>query len=231
MQSFSKQTFVGWSGSDSANTYSDLEFHDCEFESCAISIARDPALRSTVRNVRLVRSSVYGCSVAGAILDNVIVDGLNTHGDTLQAWATVFRHVVLKGKIDYIMTNGAHSPGRDFPDAESAFAAANASFYQRVDWALDISQAEFKDLVVRGVPARLIRRDPETQVVVSRDVLLDRPWRELPFANRVTAVSLGIFLDQGHADLVYVAGKRDRRFRQTLQDIELLRKEGLANDN
>jgi hypothetical protein len=228
MQSFANQSFVGWSDADSARTYSDLDFHDCEFQSCGLSTTRDPTLRSTVRNVSLVRTSIYGCFVTGAVLDNVVVDSLDTHGDTLQTWATVFRHVVLKGKIDYVMTSGAHSPGRDFPETESAFAAANARFYQGIDWALDISKGEFKDLVVRGVPARLIRRDPESQAVVLRAALLDHPWRELPFANRVTNVSLGIFLEQGHADFVYVAGKRDRRYRQTLEDIELLRREGLA---
>ena len=44
---------------------------------------------------------------------------------------------------------------------------AGQAFYQKIDWALDISRGEFRDLELKGIPARLVRRDPETQLIVT----------------------------------------------------------------
>jgi hypothetical protein len=60
------------------------------------------------------------------------------------------------------------------------FRAANGAFYENVDWALDISKAEFESCrIFCELPVRLIRRDPETQVVVRREKLKETEavWR------------------------------------------------------
>ena len=102
------------------------------------------------------------------------------------------------------------------------------AFYEQVDWALDISQGQFKDIDIRGVPGRLVRRDPETQVLITREAALRLPCSGLKFRGPATQIAIDMFLKQGHADLIFLAPKRDRQFRHYLADIELLRKAGLA---
>jgi hypothetical protein len=48
-----------------------------------------------------------------------------------------------------------------------------------VDWALDISEAEFPDVELRGIPARLVRADPDLSVVVTREKTeANTAWRD-----------------------------------------------------
>jgi hypothetical protein len=126
------------------------------------------------------------------------------------------------------MTSRLLIPGRCEPHEQRAFDEANAEYYRHVDWALDISEGEFKDLELRGVPARLIRRDPETQVLITRKVALQGPWRDLDFRSNVTPACISLFLGRDEPDYVLVAPKRSRRFRDCVADIELLRKAGIA---
>src|SRR5262249_45750793 len=64
-----------------------------------------------------------------------------------------------------------------------AFDAANAAYDDAVDWALDITEAQFADFEIRGISSRLIRRDPATQVVVTRDKALADAWRTLDLSE------------------------------------------------
>ena len=48
------------------------------------------------------------------------------------------------------------------------FAQARAAFYAETDWALDISEAKLLGLRCEGVPLHLIRRDPQTQVILDK---------------------------------------------------------------
>jgi hypothetical protein len=64
------------------------------------------------------------------------------------------------------------------PEIQKPFDEAKARYYQNVDWALDIRDAQVKVLEINGVPSHLIRRDPETQVIVSRNKLYQPDWRE-----------------------------------------------------
>ena len=93
---------------------------------------------------------------------------MKTNGD-LQTWGAVFKHVMFRGKIDLLMISPAIKGGMAPPETQRAFDAANDQYYRGVDWALDISQADFVDCDIQRVPANLVRRDPETQVVVTRE--------------------------------------------------------------
>jgi hypothetical protein len=42
-------------------------------------------------------------------------------------------------------------------------------YYSRVDWALDISKADFEEADLYYVPGNLARRDEETQVLLRQD--------------------------------------------------------------
>src|SRR5262245_18830523 len=150
MLHFSDRTFECFYDQDSAATYCDVEFCRCRFESCVVSITANPALRSTVRNLRLADCSQRGCSLNCAIVEDVIIEGFNTNGRLFQTWCAVFNRVVLRGKIDRLMISneilGTALGIEEQRQREIApMKAANAEFYRNVEWALDIATAEFKD--------------------------------------------------------------------------------------
>ncbi len=205
-----------------------MEFHHCAFQSCSISNTHVPSLRTLVRRLRLVDSSEYGCFLHSAICEDIVIDGLKTHGDTLHAWGAVFKHVVLKGKIGNIMTSNIIFAGHATSGEQQAFNEANAEYYRHVDWALDISQGDFTDIDIRGVPGRLVRRDPETQVLITRQAAWHQEWDKLEFRAPLTAGTIQTFLQQEYEDMIFVAPKRDRGFRDYVLDIQRLRAEGIA---
>src|SRR5229473_493432 len=166
---FEKQKFECFYDRNSSAFFEDIEFRRCRFESCAISMTRDPALRSTVRNMKIIDCEEAGCFVHTAIVEDVLIDGFKTRG-LFQAFGAVYKHVTLRGKLGEIMLSPAVIPGSTTKDQQRAFDEANASYYEGVDWALDISEAECEGLDIRGgVPVHLIRRDPETQMVFKRE--------------------------------------------------------------
>jgi hypothetical protein len=224
-QEFSSEDFDDF---ESGALFQDVEFRRCYFQGCSLSVTRDPSLRSTVRNVRLIDCGQRGCSLDTAVLEDVLVDGFKTNGQLFQTWGAVFNRVVLKGKIDRLMLSSVVSPGLATPAEQRAFDETNAEYYRHVEWALDISQGEFKELDIRGLPGELIRRDPETQVLVTREKALQVKWRSLPFRENVWLIGLNLFLESGVSATVFDAEKRNPKFRNYLADLQLMRAAGLA---
>ena len=182
-----------------------------------------------MRNVRLIGCEVMGCALNAAIVEDVVVDGLETHGDLLQTWGAVFKHVTLRGDIGRIMISPAVATGLAKPHEQRAFDQANAAYYATVDWALDISEARFfGECDIRGIPARLIRRDPETQVVVTREKALSGEWRKVDLSDTWWGGWIELFLRDGDPDVVLVAPKRHPRYRVLLEGLRKLREAGIA---
>jgi hypothetical protein len=228
MKKFEGQKFVQWFDRDSGRLYSDLEFIKCRFESSGFSITRKPELRATVRNVRLSRCEQRGSTVKAAIIEDVIVDHFKTNG-LFQTWGAVFKHVTLRGKIGRIMASPLVAPGSATIDEQNAFDVANAEYYASVDWAVDISEAEFEgECDLRRVPAHLVRRDPRTQVVIKREKAMSGKWRDVDLSTTYWASAIEGFLNEGDADIVFVAGKRDPKFRDLLEGLRKLREAGVA---
>jgi hypothetical protein len=132
-------------------------------------------LRSTVRDVKLIQCEQRGCALEAAIVEDVLVDGFKTNG-LFQTWGAVFKRVTLRGKIARVMISPSVATAQATAQQQGAFDEANAAYYENGDWALDISEAEVEELDIRGVPARLIRRDPDSQVVVTRERAMRGEW-------------------------------------------------------
>jgi len=233
MRIFENQTFFNFDDRDSGSCFQNTEFYNCFFDFCLVSIAENIALRSTVRHIRLSGCRQSACSIGNAIVEDVVVDGLKNEGDILQTFGAVFKHVELLGRIDNLMITNDVLPdlflseiGRERQILQHR--EANRQYYATVDWALDISKGEFKDLDIRGVPGRLIRRDPETQILVTREKAMTGEFRKLNYRDPLTPFSIQFMLDHGWEDGVLIAPKRDRSFRKLLADIKLLRKAGIA---
>jgi hypothetical protein len=84
MRTFENEEFTAFYDRG-GNVYEDLHFKKCTFVSSSISITEDPANRTTVRNVTLERCRVVGSALDCAVVEDVLVDGLQT-SDLHQAW-------------------------------------------------------------------------------------------------------------------------------------------------
>jgi hypothetical protein len=217
-------------GLQGRGTYENYELEGCTFQSSTISAAtRDPKDRSIVRHVRLKDCFSAASDVGPAILDEVIVDGLDSGPELLFVWGAAFRHVLLRGKVGSIKVN--RGLGIQDPALDQRLCEANRAFYATVDWALDISQMEAVDFELEGVPARLVRRDPETQVVVTRERAMRGDWRQLDLSKTYWASVLDFFvrLDKvKEPDIVLVAPRRNRKFKALKTGLDLLRAAGVA---
>lgn len=226
---YCEREFECFDDRDSGAVFSDIEFQRCYFEGCDLSITRDPALRSTIRKAKLLDCSQRGCGLHAAIVQDVVVDGFNTKGQLFQVWGAVFNRVVLRGNIGRVMISSVVDLMGERPEVQKAFDEANARYYKKVKWALDISEASFAELDIRsGIPARLIRRDPETQVVVTREKAMEGKWRKLPLKDGLWKTALYLFLEGNDPDTVLVAPKRSRNFQKYLADLKTLQSAGVA---
>jgi len=208
----------------------DIELRRCDFFSCALSMGDNPNLRTLVRRVRLKDCRVRASFIGNALFDEVEVNGLDTGTAVhLEASAAVFRHVVLTGKIGRVMAV-ASAGLMQTKKTQEAFDAANAAFYRNVDWALDISKAEFHECDVMDVPYRLIKRDPETQVIVHRERVLDMRWQELDLMP-YWRYCLDRMIHKNLEGMVLVAPTQNPKFKEFLKGLQILRKAGIAEQD
>lgn len=224
---YDRQEFIGFVDRNSAKIYSDLEFRHCRFISCNISITRKPKKRSVIRNISFYNCQVTGCTIDAAIIEEVLISGLKTH-NILQTFGAVFKRVKFEGNIGEIMLTPLIFPGIAKPKEQAAFDQANAVYYKQVDWALDISEARFVECDIRRIPAKLIRRDPATQVVIKREKALLGEWKKLDLSKTYWKTSIQFFLDDGNDDLVLVAPKQDPNYPDLLDGLKMLRDAGVA---
>jgi hypothetical protein len=207
-------------------------FENCTFDNCLLSYNNDNKRRSHIQNVQLKSCTVVNSAVGPAIFENCTVDTLKNTGRLFILWGPVFRHVTLSGTISQFKVNEMVNPTRTTPEFQQPFDRFRAHFYQGTDWALDISAARFRsEFDVRGIPARLIRRNPETQIVITRQRALQPGWTgHLSPENTLWPFMIRLFLSDGDEDMVLAApmGAPKARRDKLLQGLQELRDLGVA---
>ena len=221
------QRFQSWYDRDSSRVFTNIEFERCHFVNCSLSTTETPSHRSIFRNIKWIDCIAQGCDVDAAIFEDVIIKNLKIPS-ILPFYGTVFKHTIFKGRIGRIMMNPLVFPGVLDPLKQKEFDQVNALYYASVDWALDISEAKFVDCDIRSVPARLIRRDQQTQVIVTRQKAIEGTWRKLDLTKTHWKTSLEFFLERGAEDTVLVAPKASRSYEHLLEGLRALRKIGVA---
>jgi hypothetical protein len=231
MKVFQNEEFDGFRDHDSGTVFENLEFKNCIFSSCSISRTDNTDKRSRIHNVRIFNCEVAGCFLGPAILDEIIVDGLKIQ-KRLIAGGCALQHVVLRGEIDRLLLVGIVPNLLATPEyrkrVEARFDLVNTQFYRHIDWALDISEAEFSDFDVRGIPSCLIRRDTFTQAVVKREKVLNDEWKKVDLSDTWWPVSLEMLAASNWEDHTLVAPKRHPQFSQALKGLYRLREAGIA---
>jgi hypothetical protein len=177
----------------------------------------------------------HACWVKGLAIEDVQIDRLKSGGDMpLFLHACVFRHVTLLGGITGFKINLDLTQHRGVDADENdrkAWEAANVAYYQHVDWALDISKAKFTSMpTFEAVPGSLIRRDPQTQVLLRRSELLAVDWESLDYGTTAIDITLSWFLSGSpYDDTVVVAARGNHKFKEQLAVLEELRRRGWAH--
>ncbi|MFF7966090.1 hypothetical protein ACFZC3_12085 [Streptomyces sp. NPDC007903] len=201
---------------------SGYELVGCEFNGCVISQFDDPGMGLIVRDLTAERTAVKRCVVHGVRFDSVLIDGLTT-SSLLHLSGCVFKNVTLRGRIGQLMTA---PPSATLPEtAQSALVQGIVDFYADVDWALDISDAEFADADFYYVPGTLVRRDPETQFLLRRDLL---DGVDLGDVSPYVEIAVSRFDTTPFDSIVAVAPRRAKYFKEALAGFQELRKRGLA---
>lgn len=211
-------------------TVGDVEVVGCTLNGCSIGYrhSKDFKRRTIVRNVTIKDCRIESNTLLGpAQFENLHIE--NVTGCEVFVLGALYKHVQMKGRFDAVVIHGLpnlQTLGKDRPQ----YWALCDEFYANCDWALDISKAEFAnfDIRLRGVPAHLVVRDPETQIVVKREKLIEGAWRDMPMSGLVLA-HFKMWESGGGEDLVIVAPKRNKKnFENVMADIRRLREFGIA---
>ena len=106
------------------------------------------------------------------------------------------------------------------------------SFYQKVDWAIDISNAEFLDFFCLGIPTNLFKINPEHQFIANRDKIIESGILSSKFIkNIVLNTILQLFVESEENDMVLVAPlAKAKKYREPiLSDLQKLRQEKIIS--
>lgn len=193
----------------------------CEFDNVSIGSVRDGEEPVIVRSCSLTRCRASVAFFSLVLLEDSVIDGAS--GGFFPTATVLLRHVTMRGPIDAL---DLRSP-RQLPTDRPTLARLHDEHYRTVDWALDIREARFKRCDIGGVPGHLVRRDPATQVLVTRARALVGRWRE---ATAGTAWEVGVerLLESGDESEVFVACPRGSRYQLELATAARLREAGVA---
>ncbi len=217
---------------DEGGVFNSLRFEKCLFQSCSIlsrKLNDNSDLPPRFENILIKDCTVLNCVSGPAFLKDVTVENLRT-GDIFLIYSTMFHHVTLKGKLGAIKINKKDYV-RDYDSHQRHIEMMRTRFYSQIDWAMDISQAKFLSFSCKGIPAKLIRRDSETQFVVTRkrfnsmDVLNAEFKGQYPFIYLL----LELFLESDEDDQVLVTplGKAKKYYQPILEGFRELRRAGI----
>lgn len=149
-------------------------------------------------------------------------------GGPLRIYGAVMRHVVLRGRVGRLMLSPVFTPVCERSEWPAWFSARKA-YFADVDWAIDVAEVQAEELSLAGVPASLIRRDPETQVVVRAQNLDASRLGGVDLSGTYWPQALELIAFYGLPDLVLVAPRRNRRFAALVKGLRNLQEAGIAD--
>jgi hypothetical protein len=213
-----------------AQHFEGLRLVGCTFDNCSVAMTADPGRMTRVSHVELIDCTNFNSQIGACFLSDVRLENLRT-GDLMLVWAPTLTRVTLTGKIGRVKLNDSIRLSRITPEEEKAWSEMRRAHHAQVDWALDISAAKPLLLEIAGIPAAKIRRNPETQIVVTKERLDDkRQIDSIPGLDEDLRFMLESFVVGDAFDRVFVAptGRAARQFKRHLDGFAALRRAGLA---
>lgn len=229
VKTISGRRFKGWFDHGRALRTSERVYETCIFDGCGLSITKNPAKIARISRCMMRSCEVVATFVGPASFEECVVEDLKTNG-LFALFGTLFSKVVIRGRSGEMKLNReAHLVDHK---TNATFDAIRRSHYEAVDWALDLREAKPTLLELSGIPARAILRDPDSQLVVTRERALNTKWRKkISPTNELWPSMIDAFLEGADEDLVLVGptghakkATRDKRMHELLE----LKKAGVA---
>ncbi|MFI1165116.1 hypothetical protein ACH4UM_16265 [Streptomyces sp. NPDC020801] len=176
-----------------------------------VRAVEDPAQRPVFRNLTLRGCTVRDCILEGALLEDVLIDGLaGPEDDHMRVFGCVYRRVVLRGHFANISL--LPKLGISAANLWPRYQRANGEHWVELicdgDWALDISGLTSGLDFRSAAPARLVRRDPETQIVMTAEQAVRGDWRSVPgLWGSLLGAKIHFFERSGCRDTILIADK------------------------
>jgi hypothetical protein len=221
MKSFKNHLFSDIVDRDSFELFQNILFENCEFKNCQLSQTENPENRSTIRNIEIEDcSAMNNCSPGCAIFENIEIDNLQVD-DQLKFLGAVFKHVFISGNVgSFYISNDIGSSASDA--IRKSFSTANAKYYESVDWALDISRANFTEVEIWGIPSNLIIYDYKSQRLITKENVKKINWEKLSMKGNKFRLFLDKMLKEGYDDIVLIAPRLSNDFEDLLHDLDAL---------
>lgn len=204
----------------------DLVFVDCTFEGCDLGGMHpegplDHPAYVTVERVTLIRPKCESTQLSLAILRDVVVDDWYGAKEPTFFRNFLFDRVTLRGRVKNAILRA--EPER-LSNRELDVAL---DFYDGVEWALDVREANFESFELRGaIPGEKVRRDPKRHCLLFKDRLRqDARWRKFS-EERVDFLEERLS-EPGDTDVLF-ASDRSKSFPKDLEFHALLRSKGYA---
>jgi hypothetical protein len=229
---------------NSDDVVQDLYFEKCDFFITVLSSGKNliPEDRTLVKNV-IFKNCAFngrGSSQSKAYFKDVLFENAKITADLLRVSGTIFNKVTLKGKFDRLVLSSSHNgmlyldENNEVVDITEAQARVLDDYakqeYNNIEWALDISAAEFKECDIReSIPAHLIKRNHETQMLLKYDKVLNSDWENNDHVQKSYAHYFCKRVIKAKNDLVIVAPVRNKEeFVIEMEAIKILRGEGIG---
>jgi hypothetical protein len=223
------ETFWG-AGAEIKAAYEGMTLRSCAFNQCHIARRNKPGDWTKISNITVTDASQWNCSLDTAAIEAVSLHNLKRTGEApLFLWGCVFSRVKLSGRISAIKINRSIGIEAEARAAQSAWDRAMVDYYASLDWALDITEAQFPGGVqFEAVPGRLIRRNPRVQALVLRQKLENADLSTIDFQGTALDLSLSGFLQNSLFDSVAIAARVGKWAKRDLEVISMLRSAGIA---
>jgi hypothetical protein len=153
--------------------HGELDMHQTRFERCDVHNSQAQGGRAV--GIEMIDCTVWSCSLFDVHLERCLVRNLKTSAPgggrktPLFLWGGQARRVTLEGTIGGVIWNPPRGPDR--VETDRAKVNEVRRYYESIDdWAIDVSKARFRSVPSFrfGPPGRLVRRDPETQPLITR---------------------------------------------------------------
>jgi hypothetical protein len=156
---------------------------------------------------------------------DVTVDGLRCPSGSGFLFGCELRRVTLKGRVRGLILN----PTLDDPDPEmtACYARWHRERMQDPEWMLDLTEAT-GDITIRGYPSRFIRRNAETQAVVTAEAARTLDWRSVEPGRSSLRIALHELVQSDWEDVTLIADTHAAHASDDLRYIQQLRALGIA---
>jgi hypothetical protein len=214
-------------------------FINCFFHACRLSVPYNLVPEDRTRMIDCVFEN---CEFNGrsnfqdkGYLQNVLLHNIK-NSDYMRIGGIIFDRVIFKGKFDKWILDSSHFgmmvDYQMIGEEESVPLDIYAeSEYKNIEWALDISEAEFKECDLRpSIPAHLVKRNKETQILISYKNAIDiKSKNYIELKNYKAQSFFNYTIGSTKKDTIFVAPLRNpKKFKEYMEAFKILREEGIA---